>query len=92
MGRASENARMRNAKTKIVRQDTGTRNDVQGKFGEGKRKYILDRIFARLKETAACVMAMQFWVMNLEHKLRVLIVHIWNVLCWNENEMIFEAS
>ncbi|MHC1759890.1 MAG: transposase [Negativicutes bacterium] len=80
-------------KIKIVRQTPGARNSVEGKFGEGKRKYSLDRIFARLKETAECVIAMQFWVMNVEHKPRVLIVQILNVLCWNEkNEMIFEAS
>ena len=91
LGRVPENAKLRNAETKIVRQDAGARNAVEGKFGEGKRKYSLDRIFARLKETAECVIAMQFLVMNLEHKLRVLIVQVWNVLCWNENEMIFEA-
>jgi hypothetical protein len=92
LGRAPEDAKMRNAETKIARQDAGARNAVEGKFGEGKRKYSLDRIFARLKETAECVIALQFLVMNLEHKLRVLIVQIWNVLCRNENEMIFEAS
>jgi hypothetical protein len=29
---------------------------------------------------------------NLEHKLRVLIVPIWNMLSWDENEALFEAS
>ncbi|MHC1761009.1 MAG: IS5 family transposase [Negativicutes bacterium] len=92
LGRALEDTKLRNAETKIVRQDVGARNAVEGKFDEGKRKYSLDRIFAKLKETAECVIAMQFLVMNLEPKLRVLIVQILNVLCWNENELIFEAS
>jgi len=49
---------------------------VEGKFGIGKRKYGLDRIFAKLKETAECIIALQFLVMNLEHKLKVLFIKI----------------
>ena len=55
--------------------DAKLRNAVEGKFGEGKRKYGLDRIYAKLKETAECMISMQFLVMNLERKLRVLFVH-----------------
>lgn len=43
-------------------------------------KYNLDRIFARLKETSECVIAMQFLMMNLEHKLRVLLTQFWKTL------------
>jgi len=60
---------------KLERQDTRDRNAVEGKFGEGKRCYGLSRIMARLKETASCVIAVQFLVMNLERKLRVLFVY-----------------
>lgn len=55
-------------------QEARDRNAVEGKLGEGKRRYSLARIFARLKETAECVISMYFLVMNLEHKLRVLFV------------------
>jgi len=92
LGRAPADAQLQKAEKKIARQDARDRNAAEGKFGEGKRKYSLDRIFARLKETAECVIAMQFLVMNLEHKLRVLFVQIWNMLIWDENEALFEAS
>ena len=48
----------------MEQSDASERNVVEGKFGEGKRRYGLG-----LRET---VIALQFLVMNLEHKLRVL--------------------
>jgi IS5 family transposase len=53
-------------------QDMRERNQVEGGFGVGKRRYGLGRIMARLKETAESVIMLQFIVMNLEHRLRVL--------------------
>jgi len=52
---------MKKAEKKIERQDASERNAVEGKFREGKRKYGLARIFAKLEETAECVIAMKFW-------------------------------
>lgn len=56
-------------------EDARQRNAVEGKFGEGKRSYGLDRIMAKLKITSESVISMQFIVMNLERKLRLLISH-----------------
>ena len=67
---------MKKAEKRIERQDAKERNAVEGKLGEGKRKYGLACIFAKLKETSECVISMQFLVMNLEHKLRVLFARI----------------
>jgi len=58
----------------IERQDARNRNAVEGKFGEGKRKYGLSRIAAKLKETSESAIMLQFLVMNLEHRLRVLLL------------------
>ncbi len=58
---------------RIERQDASERYAVEAKFGEGKRRYGLARIMARLKETAESLICLQFLVMNLEHKLRVLL-------------------
>lgn len=55
--------------------DTCERNEVEGKFGTGKTRYGLARIFAGLKETAECVINMAFFVMNLDKKLRVILRH-----------------
>lgn len=57
---------------KIVKQDAGERNAIEGKFGEGKRKYGLGRIRARLAKTSESVIMLQLLVMNLERRLRVL--------------------
>jgi IS5 family transposase len=51
------------------------RNAVEGGFGLAKRRYGLGLIMARLKKTAESIIALQFLVMNLEHRLRVLLCH-----------------
>jgi len=76
LGRPSANVQMQKAEKALERLDARMRNAVEGKFGEGKRKYGLDRIYAKLKETAESMIAMHFLVMNLEHQLRVLFVQI----------------
>lgn len=60
---------------KIARQDMRDRNAVEGGFGVCKRRYGLSRIMAHLKETAESIIALQFLVMNLEHRLRLLYCH-----------------
>ncbi|CAG7644656.1 IS5 family transposase ISPaen2 [Paenibacillus solanacearum] len=64
---------------RIAKLDAGERNAIEGKFGEGKRKYGLNRIRA-LEQTSGAVIALQFLVMNLERRLRLLFVFILNVL------------
>jgi IS5 family transposase len=59
----------------ISRQDMRERNAVEGGFGVCKRRYGLARVMARLKETAESVIALQFLVMNLEHRLRLSFCH-----------------
>lgn len=50
---------------KIERADECTRIAVEGKFGEGKRRYSLDRIGTKLRETSESAIMMVFLVMNL---------------------------
>jgi IS5 family transposase len=76
LGRPSTNVQMQKAEKALERLDARMRNAVEGKFGEGKRKYGLDRIYAKLKETAESMIAMHFLVMNLERQLRVLFAQI----------------
>lgn len=64
-------------KEQLELQDMSQRNQVEGGFGVGKRRYGLGRIMARLKETAESVIVLQFIVMNLEHRLRVLFYHFY---------------
>ena len=63
-----------------TKQDAGERNAIEGKFGEGKRKYGLGRIRARLAQTSESVITLQLLVMNLERRLRVLFCLIFTFL------------
>jgi transposase, IS5 family len=71
LGRPSKNGPTSEEK-QILKRDTGERNAIEGKFGEGKRKYGLGRIRARLSKTSESVITLQLLVMNLERRLRVL--------------------
>ncbi|NLY70246.1 MAG: transposase [Clostridiales bacterium] len=61
-------------------QDAKERNAVEGKFGEGKRRYGLGLIMTRLQETSQTVISLQFLVMNLERRVRSLFKQIFKLL------------
>jgi transposase, IS5 family len=50
--------------------DEAIRNQVEGKFGQGKRRFGLGRIMAKLASTSAAQISLSFLVMNLELALR----------------------
>ncbi len=50
--------------------DEAVRNTVEGKFGQGKRRFGLGRIMAKLASTSAAQISLSFLVMNLELALR----------------------
>ena len=56
----------------LERLDSKIRNIVEGRFGTGKRKYGLDRVYAKRPETTATVITLNLLVLNLEHLLRIL--------------------
>jgi len=64
----------------VERQDMKDRNAVEGGFGVCKRRFGLARIMARLKETAESIISLQFLVVNLEHRLRLLFCHFFCAL------------
>ena len=82
LGRPLVDKEKQQEQKRLERQDASERNAVEGKFGEGKRRYGLARIMARLKETAESVICLQFLVMNLEHRLRVLLPYFLRSLFW----------
>jgi hypothetical protein len=65
---------------RIARADASTRNAVEGKFGEAKRSYGLGRIRAHLQSTSETVIGLQLLVMNLEKRLRLLFLPIFQWL------------
>ena len=52
-------------KKKQALEDEGIRNAIEGKFGQGKRRFSLDRIMAKLDKTSQTAIAITFLVMNL---------------------------
>lgn len=56
------------------RSEAGERNAIEGKFGEAKTRYGLDRMSARLEESSECSVHMTFIVMNMKKRLRDLFV------------------
>ena len=51
-------------------KEIGERNAVEGKFGNGKRKFNLARIMAKLKETASTMIMRDVFVLNIERLFR----------------------
>jgi hypothetical protein len=64
-------------------EDEAIRNRVEGKFGQGKRRFGLARVMAKLARTSAAQISLTFLVMNLERALQwlffafVLLAHHW---------------
>lgn len=51
---------------KLLLQDEIDRIAIEGKFGQGKRRFGLSRIMAKLGETSETMIMLSFMVMNLE--------------------------
>lgn len=58
------------ADKKQAAADEAIRNRVEGKFGQGKRRFGLGRIMAKLASTSAAQISLSFLVMNLERALQ----------------------
>lgn len=56
---------------RAFRASMGIRNRIEGKFGEGKRKYDLDCVKTKTRLTSESWIACTFFVMNLAHWLRI---------------------
>lgn len=63
-----------------AREDERIRVEVEGKFGQAKRRFGLGRVMAKLAQTAETMIAITFLVMNLEQRLRRFI--FWLLRCW----------
>jgi hypothetical protein len=61
------------------RQDAATRNAIEGKFGEGKTRYGLDRIMARLQHTSETVVSLVFLCINISRRLRLFLSFLWTL-------------
>ncbi|AFW95735.1 IS5 family IS5 ssgr transposase [Anabaena sp. 90] len=63
LGRPPKNVSKENKKQAAY--DEGIRNYIEGKFGQGKRRFSLGRVMAKLPHTSLTAIAITFLVMNL---------------------------
>jgi hypothetical protein len=63
---------------KQAKKDEIDRQAIEGKFGQAKRKFNLDRVMAKLDRTSQTAIGITFLVMNLGSGLRKLL---WLFLC-----------
>ena len=68
--------------------DEAIRNCVEGKFGQGKRRFGLGRIMAKLASTSATQISLSFLVMNLELALKRFFFSLL-LLCHSLVRLIF---
>lgn len=73
-------AKLTKDEKKQYQQDDRIRNSVEGKFGQGKRRFGLDRIMAKLQETSEAVIWVNILVMNLERRLMIIFRQFLNQL------------
>jgi hypothetical protein len=62
--------------------DQRRRNEVEGCFGSGKRKYSLNLVMARLSKGAETLISMAFLVMCVEKILRLLRIFFVTICAW----------
>lgn len=64
---------------KLTRQDELDRNAIEGKFGQGKRRFGLDCIRAKLPVTSGSMIALTFLVMNLEKLMKEIFLRFFEM-------------
>jgi transposase, IS5 family len=73
LGRPPTDQEIRKAIRRQTREDERKRVEVEGKFGEAKRVYGLDRVATKRADTSETTIAMAVMVMNLAKILRDLL-------------------
>lgn len=76
LGRPPTEDAERDKRRRQQRIDERIRIEVEGKFGTAKRRYRLDRIMAKLRQTSETTIALVFLVMNLDKILRELLLSL----------------
>ena len=80
LGRPPSQIEKRKELQKQIRQDELDRIPIQGKFGQGKRRFSLSKIMSKLDSTSETAIAVVFLVMNLEKVLSSLLFNLFLLL------------
>lgn len=82
----AQNAEQLNQEKCVRRRDEIDRIAIEGKFGQGKRRFGLARIMAKLAHTSEVVIMVSFMVMNLEAILSKAASFLFH-FCWKGLEI-----
>ena len=85
----AENAEQLKREKQQHHHDEIDRIAIEGKFGQGKRRFSLARVMAKLAGTSETVIMVAFIVMNLEKILSgclYFLLHIWQKLLFARQE------
>jgi hypothetical protein len=82
LGKPVEDAQMLKAQRRLQYQDELDRNAVEGKFGQGKRRFSLARVMTKLAETSEVSIVISFIVMNLEKILSGILLFLLFIWRW----------
>lgn len=70
LGRPSKDRERNRKESRRRKKEAGIRNQIEGVFGVGKRRFGLGRIMTKLRETSESWIAMVIFVMNISRWLR----------------------
>jgi len=87
LGRPAKN--VSKEQKKQAADDERIRNCIEGKFGQGKRRFSLGKVMAKLPHTSFSAIAITFLVMNLSNLLRQVF---WAFLCLKWKNSTFSRS
>lgn len=80
LGRPPKEKELQKQLRKQTRQDELDRIPIEGKFGQGKRRFSLSKIMCKLADTSASAIAIAFLVMNLEKWLSAVLFYLISLL------------
>ena len=82
LGRPSKDKTEYREQCLLERAESGERNAVEGEFGTGKRRYNLDRLSTRLRESSEVQIHMIFLSMNIWKRLKSFSAQLLERLLW----------
>ncbi len=92
LGRPPKDRTAYNEQLRLEREDSSERNAIEGKFGEGKRRYSLGLVRTRLQATSETQIHLAFLVMNLQKILRDLFIFIFSMRFFTKGRHILAAT
>jgi hypothetical protein len=92
LGRPPKEKQLQKEIRKQTRQDELDRIPIEGKFGQGKRRFSLSKIMCKLADTSSSAIAIAFLVLNLEKWLSAVLFYLISLLIGSHGPSIGHKS